>query len=1290
MVAQLGMDMSQFKLGMKEANALQVAAMTRAKQASAQIAHLQNRARVAAVDSARYAGMAAAIPLESYEKTGTNLVKKLSLVSSKIAREQVTLAREIDAANHAMTKAIHLGNDAQIAESLKVIEDIKETRNEKIAQWKQEEIDLEAHILRQKALIERSRIDRADYTTKSVVSAGVSAELSERAGVYKGSSDAMLAYQMARSERMAQTSSEHITRLYNTVFSKMMMVGAAVEAVIVGVTVKGAEFNHMLKEAANNTSLAAGDISKFKDAIKSMGVETGLPFDKLAAGFRDIENYGFTLKETIKIADEAKKVAVATGSDFAVMADLVAGTMKNYKIGVEDAAIAANVFYVVAKNSKGQMEDHVKTFGRLTMAGRNHGQSMVDLGAAYIVLSQHQETAGRATTGLVAMLNKMANPTKDAISKLNEFDKQAGNSNREFRRLFSDQGVSQGAYVFISKLNGLIEKLKLKQPGASTQGILERILPFSRGGTEISTIVRELDEFTKMQKKVREQVVNTKEVQDRYNEMLKDNQVQLDRAKNAAIVFAGTISEALTPQIKYVTGVITDLTKRWNDLGAETQHTYIKWMEGVAISLIVVGFLGKIAVGAYEVRKALIGLGIVETVAKWRIALAVFATEASVAFGSVGMAAIVLAGQVALITAGLAGAIYLFKKLHELGEKEKRPNPNPATGKPYTSQDYRGLYESQRPGGNNPYLDSAMGYSLQPGIAVRRHLLTTMPVDLAKSFEKTLTNINKELSDLYTKSYQVGDKTDLRIKALIKSRDKLREDAVKNKIVLPGALSGRLDDFLGLKPPKAITDAEKAWQDRMDAMGRGPKKQKEVHDKMLEQAKRFVQDMRQQYDSIVEDSSVKGKFDRLVRNNPKFSPALQAQAMKWIKGKESIEEFIKVNQEAADSMMQIGRQMIEDAKNFDDGIEKHEKAINHFHKLMNQARKGEEGSTVFSEWMNKLSTDTAIGNDVASTIAKITIAMQAQKTADYKQTVKDNIEAMKLWKDNVIEDWKDYAETVKDAAKIVNDAIKDQTDYYDKLNQVHQKFADRATERTRPDLMYANRFARDMSDTNYFKSLSPEAQAKELGKLKNLGLEDWFNEQLEKTKELTQGYYELGGGVRFTVETGKNMSKEWKDTFSQAAKNLEIFNEMRDLATGVGDVFMDMLNNVRENGFRNFFSHILQSFDNMLFQMAAKWAQSQIVNMIFNAIGGLSFSANGGGGSSFTGGTSDLPFVGGRSAKLGVSTVGASLGASGGGMVVNNHITIMAHDPASFKKSKSQIMSDIANATSRAAQRNGR
>lgn len=190
------------------------------------------------------------------------------------------------------------------------------------------------------------------------------------------------------------------------------------------------------------------------------------------------------------------------------------------------------------------------------------------------------------------------------------------------------------------------------------------------------------------------------------------------------------------------------------------------------------------------------------------------------------------------------------------------------------------------------------------------------------------------------------------------------------------------------------------------------------------------------------------------------------------------------------------------------------------------------------------------------------------------------------------------------------------------------------------------------------------------------------------------------------AQFGVNLRELPKDTQASLRGIIQLQERLsffQDIAQGTQQVFEGMFQNLYQHGFKGFFANVIQGFEGMLQQMAARYLASKLADLVTGLIGG--FFGGGGGGisdASIVGGlasggkvTAGRPyFVGEQGRELfvppsnGQIVPNAQLAGAGGG-AVNVTFNISTPDVGGFRANQKALMSDALRHAQSIQRRNG-
>lgn len=595
-VAQIGADLTQFKLGMNEVDARLNLVDVRARQTAQRVDSM--RARAAQLDkisanSAKYA-KDLAVTRDGYMKEGY----AIDLVRAKL-KDQIAM---IEAKARAEVVAAGTTKEASAA-AMKSIDEQIEQIAALSAQYKEYGIMREQ--ITQRMISNDQRSARAinianNATNRSQYLRGAAGNIEERAGAYAALDTAIAA-------RRKQDSIEHRTRAVNAIAGGIQMAGVVGVGALVAATIAGGNFNQMLLTTAHNTQLSASGIELMNSTVKKFGMESGASLDDLAQGFRKFNDFGYSAQDTVKLLHVAMMASIATGTDIVTTSQILAGSMKNFKIPVQDAAKAMGMMVAAGQESTLTMQELIDKAGPLYATASAMGLSFLQTNAMLVLFTKHQLDASQATTQLRNDINKISNPTKVVRDQLGLLTKETGVN---LTNAFTIPGVrALGLIGVFDKLSEAYDKLTPKQRKMwdvqQPSDLAARLFPNMRGTVGGIVAAGNNSELHQQIDKLTSASQAGANINKMYTESLKNITQQMGTLTNAGTILASDISTSLTPQIVKLIGGIDDVVKWFNQLPKGEQDTIVKTIELTSFVALAVGTVGKLAIGISQVGTAI-------------------------------------------------------------------------------------------------------------------------------------------------------------------------------------------------------------------------------------------------------------------------------------------------------------------------------------------------------------------------------------------------------------------------------------------------------------------------------------------------------------------------------------------------------------------------------------------------------------------------------------------------------------------------------------------------------------
>lgn len=1220
------------------------------------------------------------------------------------------------------------------------------------------------------------------------------AEILETTAAREVSTNANASSSVAMAKRRLQYGQQYGYSAVNLVSNSMLMGGGAIAGALGGLAVKGAEYERTVMQVFHNTSIAVESYKTFETQIEKLAMATGAPVEKLISAFKDIENYGYSGSESVKILSASLKASISMGSPIETTATLVAQIMTAYKMTTDEASSAVSYLSKVAKMSQGDLQNLVGVFGPILVIARTHGVTLQDLGTAYITMTRNSVGAAQSINQIKTSIMKLTTPSKQTDTFIKNIDKITG---RDLTDSMSASGMKKIGYLgVLNEIYETTQKLISMKHIKDAQGVIDNIMPNMRGSTAITVFVDGLKGMLKTREELKVTMKDNIDDEKKYLDVINSSATQIDKLKNSFTLLGKNVAEYFAPTILRV----TEALRSFSDI--LSNKTTLSVVTFSAFLLVHLAVIVKIVASIYAMKKAFEGVQILSLVTTFgQFALVVAAVTAVIwlavnAYHAYNRAkADDIADEKKNIEAKQKESVELLKlmdkydalvkvkkKTKEQTELLQRTldaiaDKNPEYIKGYDAQGHalslladhykKATAEAEKLKVAFEANRQAMLNDKKEGFLNKRDELQ----DRLDNFEVTKQrpgnqgtfylpfnyNLDHSSEEYIEKKAELQRKLGPQIKALSDATIKNAKD-MRFAEVAAEAIKAPV---VNAKNPGHIDDEDRKHREFLDHLKERARKIREHKDHLVHEANTMTEEIKRKYAEAYAEffggSKLDGDYEKMLKSNPVFAGRkvvldVLVQATDKMKAlKEFSTHFSTIENRTNDLMA-------EDNRNIKDYIAEHEKlarlkvqegVIGMFGFHLELTNNGEKVDKLLKkiadriEFINKLHFDTSFANllteiqaplDKAKTVfeqtmdkinkdpilsfgfseeEKFNLAMLAQGFFNTAEKEKKAEEATKNFKEEMarlteqsimlneeLRDgeklskqlWSENIKLTKEAlAGLSEEQRKEIIDLATKngesqkaltmlqerkkverdLLDLQTKWQDVALRRTRPDLAEQEdvllAFKKNHQDL-FTKSKSNSQTDIDIltEKVKKIGLTEYWNKTKEATEALLNATHRLRGGIVFTMETWKSLTREQQKAWEKLAAKIDIKQQVMAIMQGMQGIIENSLTNLRTKGFKNFFSDILRMFDDMLFQMAVKWLAQQammgLTNLVEGALSGMSGSSSSAG-----------PGITGADWQ---SSHPLPIGRSAGRSVVVN-MNVHTPDANSFKASRSQILADV-------------
>jgi len=303
-----------------------------------------------------------------------------------------------------------------------------------------------------------------------------------------------------------------------------MKMGAVMAAPLaVGVKVF-ADFERQMANVATMLDDSDRWMGTFREGIRKLAVETGESTDALAGGLYDILSASVAPAKALDVLAAATKAAKAGMTDTKTAADAITTILNSYGLAAERAADVSDWLFAVVKRGKTTFGQLAPSIGMVASTAATAGVPLEELGAMVATLTRNGVQTDNAITAINRTIATFLKPTDDAA----EYARQLG---------FELSSVTLKA----EGLEGVFRRIAGLPPDA-----VARLFPNIRALRGVLPALKRLDEFAGDVELMRDRAGKA---EDAYAKMADTLAHQFNRLKQAAVIAAGRVGEALRDSV---------------------------------------------------------------------------------------------------------------------------------------------------------------------------------------------------------------------------------------------------------------------------------------------------------------------------------------------------------------------------------------------------------------------------------------------------------------------------------------------------------------------------------------------------------------------------------------------------------------------------------------------------------------------------------------------------------------------------------------------------------------------
>jgi TP901 family phage tail tape measure protein len=351
-------------------------------------------------------------------------------------------------------------------------------------------------------------------------------------------------------------------------------VGASLQRIAIplaiagGAAIKmGVDFDKSMTKIKSLVGLAGDDVDAMSGKVREMARETGVSSSKAANALFFITSAGLEGEQAMAVLNASLKASAVGLGDVATVADLSTSAMNAYSESGLTASQATDVLTAAVREGKLNSEELAGSMGQVLPIASQMGVSFNDVGAAMAAMSRTGTTAAIGATQLRGMLSGLLKPTVQAEQALASMGLSSGGLKQQIQ----DEGL-------LSVLATLKEKFDQNSDAAA------QVFPNIKALSGVLNLTGDNAD-------------KAREIFEKLNKTNNDTQVAFDKTSQSASFrltkalntaresfaqMGAVLLETLLPLFQKITGAITNLFDRFNNLDSATQ----KIVAGVGVLVI--------------------------------------------------------------------------------------------------------------------------------------------------------------------------------------------------------------------------------------------------------------------------------------------------------------------------------------------------------------------------------------------------------------------------------------------------------------------------------------------------------------------------------------------------------------------------------------------------------------------------------------------------------------------------------------------------------------------------------
>lgn len=324
----------------------------------------------------------------------------------------------------------------------------------------------------------------------------------------------------------------------------------AVTVPIVGIGIAaakiGGDFEAQMSRVKAISGATGSSFDELRQQAIDLGAKTAFSAKESAAGMENLASAGFNAKEIMEAMPGLLNLAAVSGGDVALASENAAAALRGFNIDASQSGHVADVFARAAADTNAEVGDMGEAMKYIAPVASSMGLSLEETAAAIGIMSDAGIKGSQAGTTLRGALSRIAKPTDEMKSKMDELGLSFYDSEGKMKPLKDQVGMLKDAFKGLTpeqKQNALVTLYGQE----SLSGMMALI---DKGPNKLGSLTKSLENSDGAADKM------AKTMQDNMNSSLEQ---MMGAFESAAIV----VQKVLAPAVRKVADAVSGLVDKF-------------------------------------------------------------------------------------------------------------------------------------------------------------------------------------------------------------------------------------------------------------------------------------------------------------------------------------------------------------------------------------------------------------------------------------------------------------------------------------------------------------------------------------------------------------------------------------------------------------------------------------------------------------------------------------------------------------------------------------------------------